>query len=348
MSETAGSVSSVPRRPAARSRRLIVFALGLIGAALLAGCSLGAPAGPPNLRYRDPIFSNVTEQAGIPYATADDAAGNLQTYTLDMYTPTGDTQTSRPAIVLVHGGGFRGGTSTNNVMVALANAFAQRGYVAVSINYPLLAGGHICAKENPPSQTCVDAAFAAQHAAQAAIRFLRANASTYSVDASRIAVEGASAGAVTALAVAINANDPGTDGNPNYPSNADAAISISGELPPSYTSLANSTDAPVLMFNGTADQTVPYSEGVQTAGDLYNAGVPIIFEELNGAGHVPWGTDSTFLTDQSVYFAYYVMHLDKAAGQPTSAHSDLKRQEQKTERQYPGITSALRRQGRLR
>ncbi len=348
MSENAACVSPIPRHHAARRRRLVAFTLGLLGAVLLAGCSLSAPAGPPNLRYRDPIFSNVTEQAGIPYATADDAAGNPQTYALDMYTPTGDTQTSRPAIVLVHGGGFRGGTSTNNVMVGLADAFAQRGYVAVSINYPLLAAGHICAKENPPSQTCIDAAFAAQHAAQAAIRFLRANASTYGVDVNRIAVEGASAGAVTALAVAVNAADPGTDGNPNYPSNADAAISISGELPHNYASLYNSTDAPVLMFNGTADKTVPFSEGVQTAGDLYSAGVPVIFEPLNGAGHVPWGTDSTLLTDQSVYFAYYMMHLDQAVGQPPSARRELKRQEQKVERRYPGITSALRQQGRLR
>ena len=348
MSAHAGSAGpAAGSRHNDKRRAVVLGALVVIAVMLLAGCSLPPPAGPANLRYRDPIFSGVTERDGIPYATADDIAGNPQTQTLDMYTPTGDTQTSRPAIVIVHGGGFRGGNSKNADMVLLAKSFAQRGYVAVSINYPLLAGTDICSKDNPPTQTCINAAFAAQHATQAAIRYLRANTSAYGVDPTRIAVEGASAGAVAALAVAVNAGDPGTDGNPGYSSNADAAISISGELPHSYATLYNSTDAPVLMFNGTADQTVPFQAGAQTAIDLNNAGVPIVFEALQGAGHVPFNTDGTLLVDQSVYFAYYLMHLDQAAGQPTAAVSAFKRQTAQMEKRYPRVARSLRREGRL-
>ena len=136
---------------------------------LLAGCTLPAPAGNAPLRYRDAVFGNVTVQDNITYGQAPDATGTVTPQMLDSYTPSGDTQTSRPAIVLVHGGGFRGGDRQDYGVTLLANAFAQRGYVAVSINYPLLVTNEVCSKEAVPSQTCVNAAFAAQHAAQAAI-----------------------------------------------------------------------------------------------------------------------------------------------------------------------------------
>ncbi|MDQ6806504.1 MAG: alpha/beta hydrolase [Actinomycetota bacterium] len=331
--------------PAAGSgrRRVAVFVLAVPLILALAGCTLPAPAGVAPLRYRDAIFSNFTETDGIPYATAPDASGTTQSWSLDMYTPTGDTQTSRPGIVLVHGGGFRGGNSKNGAMVTLAKAFAQRGYVAVSINYPLLAGTDICSKDPTPTQTCINAAFAAQHAAQAAARYLRANTTRYGVDPTRIAVEGGSAGAVTALAVAVNSGDPGTDGNPGYSSQVQAAMAISGELPHSFADLYDPSDAPVLMFNGTADQTVPFAKGAQTAADLQTAGVPIVFEPLQGAGHVPFNTDGDTLVTQSVYFAYYFMHLDQAAGQPASAARLMKAQEARFA-QEPAVRALLKRQ----
>ena len=170
---------------------------------------LPAPQGAAPLRYRDAIFSNVTKTGNIPYGSAPDASGNPVTLTLDMYRPAGDTQTSQPAaIVLVHGGGFTGGNSKNGAMVTMANAFAQRGYVAVSgVDYRLLNNGEKCGVEDMVSQNCLTAALAAQHDAQAAVRWLRANAGTYRVDPNRIAIGGGSAGAATALAVAVNELD---------------------------------------------------------------------------------------------------------------------------------------------
>ncbi len=63
-----------------------------------------------------------------------------------MYRPTGDTVTSRPAIVWVHGGSFSGGTKDSPEIVAEANAFAKKGYVNVSIEYRLRSG---CSAANP-------------------------------------------------------------------------------------------------------------------------------------------------------------------------------------------------------
>jgi para-nitrobenzyl esterase len=324
--------------------RLSAAVMGLFIVGGVVGCTLPAPPGTAPLRYRDVIFPTVTTTSGLTYGSAPDASGNPVTLTLDMYQPSGDAQTSRPAIVLVHGGGFTGGTSTNGDMVRMAKAFAQRGYVAVSINYRLLGDTEKCAQEDPPSPACVTAVLAAQHDAQAAVRWLRANATTYGVDASRIAIGGASAGAGTALAVAVNSGDPGTSGNPGYSSKVGAAISISGAFPHSVAATYyDASDSPILMFNGTADQTVPYGVAVQTAGDLYNAHIPIVFEPLQGAGHVPFSTFGDLMISQSVYFAYDFLDLAHAAGQPPSAAAAFDRQARHMLKLNPGLQRAISR-----
>src|SRR5436190_4760666 len=101
------------------SRRALMLAVPLAAAAIAAGCTVPPPPGAAPLRYRDVIFPNLTITSGLVYGSAPDAVGNPVTLTLDMYRPTGDTQTSRPAIVLVHGGGFYSGDSTNAAMVKM-------------------------------------------------------------------------------------------------------------------------------------------------------------------------------------------------------------------------------------
>src|SRR5690242_2770308 len=190
------------------------------------------PVGPAPIRYRDVIFPTLTVTPALTYGSAPDQSGNSVALTLDMYRPAGDTQTGRPAIVLVHGGGFSAGNSHNGAVVTMAKGFAQRGYVAVSINYRLFnTTKEKCGTQATPSQNCITAAITAQHDAQAAVRWLRRNATTYGIDPTRIAVGGGSAGAATALAVAVNSTDPGASGNPGYSSKVGAAISISGALP---------------------------------------------------------------------------------------------------------------------
>lgn len=323
---------------------LVILALGLT-----AGCTLPAPAGTAPLRYRDAIFTQLTKTFGITYGSAPDANGNPVTLTLDMYQPAGDTETSRPAIVLVHGGSFIGGNSRQSGVVMLANAFAQRGYVAVSINYRLLGDGEKCGQEDPPSATCTTAALAGQHDAQAAVRWLRANATQYGIDPNRIAVEGTSAGAGIALAVGVNSTDPGTSGNPGFSSKVGAAMALSADWPHSLASqYFDPNDSPILMMNGTADTVVPYSDAVQTAIDLHNDGVPIIFEPLQGGGHVPFKQFGTQMIDQSVYFAYYFLDLAHAAGQPSSAAKAFNNQLNHMMATNPALRRAVEHSGRHR
>jgi para-nitrobenzyl esterase len=315
-------------------------AVAVFFVAVIAGCTLPTPEGAAPLRYRDVIFSNLKITSGIKYGMAPDLSGNPVKLTLDMYRPRGDKQAKRPAIVLVHGGSFVGGSSTDSGVVKLATAFAQRGYVAVSINYRLLGDKEKCGQEDPPSQACFTAALAGQHDAQAAVRWLRANAFRYRIDRSRIAIEGTSAGAGIALAVAVNSGDPGGSGNAGHSSKVGAAVAISADFPHALaSSYFDHRDSPILMFNGTADPVVPFSSAVQTADDLYNAGVPVIFESLDGAGHVPFSTYGPLMITQSVYFCYDFLDLAHAAGQPASAGAAFDRQIARLRERNPKLVS---------
>ena len=131
---------------------------------------------------------------------------------------------------------------------------------------------------------------------------------------------------MTSLAVAVNSGDVGASGNPGYSSKVAAAISISGFLPHSVASFYDPSDSPVLMFNGTADPTVAYSKGVQTAADLYNAKVPVVFEPLEGGGHVPMKQFGDTIVTQSVNFSYAFLDLAHATGQPAAAARAFERQ----------------------
>ncbi len=72
-------------------------------------------------------------------------------------------------------------------------------------------------------------------------------------------------------------------------------------------------DSPALFIHGTADQTVFYDWAVSNAAAMINAGVPVVLQPLEGAGHGLAGQYSTLIDQQSSYFLYYFMDLANAA-----------------------------------
>ena len=292
-------------------RRKGLAALVVVAIGLTTGCTVPRPPGDAPLRYRDAVFTAVSKTADLQYGTAPDANGNPVALRLDLYRPVGDTQTTRPALVWVHGGGFSGGDKGNVVPVDAANTFAKLGYVVVSINYRLLGSGCV---GNPGQPSCSVAALEAKHDAQAAIRWLRANAATYGVDPSRIGIGGESAGGITATLVGLHSEDVGSSGNPGPASTIRGFVSVSGGLPGGV--FASAGDSPGLFFHGTADGVVPSSWSDATTGKMLEAGVPAWLQHQEGAGHVPWAQYRTLYLEQADYFLYLVLDLAHAAGQP--------------------------------
>jgi dienelactone hydrolase len=307
-----------------RWRKGVTALVAVVVVGLITGCTLPRPPGDSPLRYRDQVFSNVAVTSNIQYGTAPDGQGNPVELRLDLYAPVGDTQTSRPALVWVHGGGFSGGDKTNTVPVDMAQNFARQGYVVVSINYRLLGSGCV---SNPGQPSCTIAALEAQHDAQAAVRWLRSHAGFLGIDPTRIGIGGESAGGITATLVGLHSEDPGSSGNPGFPSTVRGFVSISGGLPNGI--FASAGDALGLFFHGTADGVVPYQWSDATTAAMLDAGVGAWLQHQDGAGHVPYAQYRTLYLEQTNYFLYLALDLAHAGDQPTSAARAYGRQLQR-------------------
>jgi acetyl esterase/lipase len=130
---------------------------------------------------------NVQVKKDVIYATHDGVqlAG-------DLYVPAGGGQ--HPAIMFMHGGGFRGG-SKSSYNVTWGPYLAAHGYVVFSIDYRL-------AKPNEPTwpQAFLDC--------KAALQYLRGNAAALGIDPDRIAVSGDSAGGALAAWLGVTQDLP--------------------------------------------------------------------------------------------------------------------------------------------
>ena len=284
--------------------RLVVVAWAI---GLLAGCipsSVAPPTAPGPLRYRDEMFLSATVTPNLVYGSAPDLSGQPVTLRLDLYRPTGDTVTSRPAVVFVHGGGFSSGDKGD--LAGIVTPLVRRGFVAVSINYRLLAPAGCSTM--PTADACTAAAQAAINDAQAAVRWLRANATTYGVDPTRLAIEGFSAGGITATGVGSLWENVGSSGNPGYSSRVSAWVSIAGGLPGGEG--VGPGDGAGFLLSGTADAVVPHQWSVETAQALVAAGEFAVLRAIPGGGHsLP---DQTMLATETASFYYLTLDLASA------------------------------------
>ena len=148
----------------------------------------------------------------IPYSSP--APG--RTLVLDVYTPPVSAKKLFPAVLLVHGGGWRSGDRSQNN--TLAGQLAARGFVAIPVEYRL----------------STEALYpAAVHDLKAALRWMRANARSYNIDTSRVAVLGFSAGGQLAALVGSTNQNPafeGSGGNARFSSTVKAIVDIDGVL----------------------------------------------------------------------------------------------------------------------
>ena len=148
------------------------------------------PTVPESGRYAATIYADGQIQAitGVQYGSAINYQGVNQALLLDVHLPPPTSPaTDRPTIVLVHGGAFAGGDRSSNTGVA--REWARRGYVAVSISYRL--DPRLAMSPRPPGVTQLGAAANAIDDAMESVRFLKANAATYRIDPTRIAMAAA-------------------------------------------------------------------------------------------------------------------------------------------------------------
>ncbi len=255
---------------------LVAVALGFT--ALVA---TAAPVRAAGVRYVDQVFTEVDETADVTYGVAEGQLGPEE-LKLDIFQPRGDTATKRPVVIYVHGGFFVPGFGNRKGNDARIVAFdlARRGYVVVSIDYRLYAGGLL------DLNRLAIAIPAAMRDAETAVRYLRSQASTLRIHTDAIATGGYSAGGITALNTVFDRAPQGgwsTDSpsNAGWRSDVAAGFALAG-----YGGPVVSGAAPIAMFGGTADVIVPYGSQQSTCDQSIAAGNICEFHVYDGVDHV--------------------------------------------------------------
>ena|ERR1019366_1149058 len=199
---------------------------------------------------------------------------------MDIFVPPDAATAGRPTIIEVHGESFVGGSRTDNDGDTLQ--WALDGYVGVTIDYRLAA------QSQGGSNNEVALAAAETLDAQQSVRFLKANAATYGVDPTRIAMEGFSAGGALALATGVAANAPYAGPLSSYSPSIAAAVSTGAFLTPGLPTITlNSSEASALLFQYAYDTAthVTASYAFETCDALRATGNACYEVELAGTGH---------------------------------------------------------------
>jgi hypothetical protein len=233
-------------------------------------------------RYISEIF-DVDIEYGIEYGENINqtllGSDYTETLYMDIYTPSNDFIDNRPLIFFMFGGSFIGGSKSSGDIVALCTKYAQRGYVAVAIDYrlsPVLIF-------NPTEEVAYKAVLKAVHDVKAAIRYFKmmdeTSASTYKIDSDRVFVGGVSAGAISAVnAGYLNTYEEvpsfllddydevggieGLSGNPGYSSEFHGIVNLCGAVGSQDWIVED--DIPVVSMHGDQDDVVPYDDNLVT------------------------------------------------------------------------------------
>lgn len=197
--------------------------------------------------------------------------GSFVDLRLDLYAPQDAGQSTFPLVVVVHGGGFSGGSKSQGNVVDWAHGFAARGYLVASIDYRLMG-------MNPAPSARVQplfdaflalggdaqelAAIAAIDDTLTALDFLIARPDTADTMTTLV---GGSAGAITVDYVAYALDDFGIERPPiaavvsnwgGFPFGGTAATFVDNPVP---SAEAPYTEPPVYLAHATGDSTVLYS-----------------------------------------------------------------------------------------
>ncbi len=281
---------------------LLVLISLCVATLLLAGCAAPVPPQPATATPETPVpvtetptppplpLETATPPPPIPEAVTPElpkeivkdgyrilrdvvyGVGGNTTLKLDIYIPDETVACPTPAVVFIHGGGWRQGDKYPSRVTLLA----QAGFVCVSINYRL--------SDVAPFPAAVEDA-------KCAVRWLRAHAEEYNVDANRIGVWGGSAGGHLSLMVGLADGSLGLEGIGGwgeYSSRVQAVCAYYGptdlamlaqrdtaarafiggmpnEMPEAYRlasplQLVTLDDPPILMVHGDADPVVPLEQ----------------------------------------------------------------------------------------
>jgi acetyl esterase len=236
-----------------------------------------------------------TLQLGKAEVRPDIEYGRVGDFSLRMDANIPDGKGPFPAVVIVHGGGWIGGSRDYNVE-PLFRPLTQAGFAWFSISYRL-------ASELPLFGAAIDDV-------QEAVRYVKAHAKEYNIDPTRMALVGESAGAQLSSMAALTADRAASVNavvsfyNPSdlvslartstmIPQTirqavqgtpwADLLLTRLRDLSP--VTHVSATMPPFLLIHGTADTLVPFEQSTKFCNTIHQAGGQCDLLEVKGAEH---------------------------------------------------------------
>jgi acetyl esterase/lipase len=277
-----------------------VFAQPFLVLIFLALAAANFPCGAQQSGSSAPPTSAMTAQspAGAVHENVTYGTANGETLLLDIFEPAGNNEHPRPAVILIHGGGWT--SFDKSTMRALAQFLARSGFVAVAVDYRLFHDG----VNRWPAQL---------DDVQRSVRWLRANAAKYNVAPDHIGVYGHSAGAqLAALLGMLDTRDNSDTVLAKYSSRVQAVVDSSG--PAEFTDFpkdseedkffssffgasylahpeiwrdaspvdhVSKSNAPFLIIHGTHDEQVSIAQAQALYDKLKEAGADVKFVRLD-------------------------------------------------------------------
>ncbi len=229
------------------------------------------------MRQRAP--EGVLLQLDVPYREGHEL------WKLDLAMPEIEVEKPRPAIVVVHGGGWVQGDKRTEAFVEQTLDYAARGYVAVNVNYRLDRAIRPCVED-----------------VKCAVRWLRAHATEYDVDPDRIGAYGNSAGAHLVAMLGLSHREKRLDAGP-WQEYSSAVQAVAGSATPTRPRIRGGSDAdralvapmtyvsadapPFLLFHEASDNVVNVSDSDDFVRALKEAGATDITYKryTDGTGH---------------------------------------------------------------
>ncbi len=171
-----------------------------------------------NTRYVDEVFTDVDVTSDVMFGAnitiiSIPVTGmpSLDTLNVDIYTPSGDTETNRPLVVLFHTGNFLpqltngsiNGNKNDPYLVNVAQQLARRGYVVACPDYRL-GWNPISDIQDERTNTLINAAYRGVQDSRAVARFFRRSideqGNPFGIDGEKFIAWGTGTGSYIALA----------------------------------------------------------------------------------------------------------------------------------------------------